>query len=272
LRSGTVVHLMAIALKQCFPFRLAAPSYIFPAGYGANVQRLSPLLDEIELLFLERDHLPSADEIRELQDLAEGTDITYNIHLPMDISLAHSSQDIRDRSIEAVREAITLAVPLNPTSHTLHLTFQEIDHQPATVQAWQQRAIESLALLLQKAPLPASSLCLETLDFPPLWLTAVAEELNLSVCVDVGHHLQHGYDLRETIARFSQRIGIFHLHGVCSGRDHCALDQLPAEVRSWLADRLKTFHGSVSLEVFSYPALTVSLACFKEMMDRVLTG
>ena len=263
---------MAIALKQCFPFRLAAPSFIYPAGYATNVQRLSPLLDEIELLFLERNHLPSADEITELRDLADRMDITYNIHLPMDISLAHPSPDICDRSIDAAVEAVVLAAPLNPTSHTLHLTFQEMDRQPEDVQAWQQRAIRSLALLLEMAHLPASSLCLETLDFPPLWLAAVVEELDLSVCVDVGHHLQYGFDLQKTIAQFSRRIGIFHLHGVSNGRDHGALDQLPVDIRTELAKQLKTFHGSVSIEVFSYPELSISLSCFKEMMGRVLSG
>jgi sugar phosphate isomerase/epimerase len=263
---------MAVALKQCFPFRLAAPSFIYPAGYATNVQRLSPLLDEIELLFLERDHLPSADEIRELQDLADHMDITYNIHLPMDISLAHPSPDIRCRSIDGAVEAIKLAAPLNPTSHTLHLTCQQMDRQPEKVQVWQQRAIRSLTLLLEKAHLPPSALCLETLDFPPLWLTAMVEGLDLSVCVDVGHHLRYGFDLQKTIAQFSCRIGIFHLHGVSNGRDHCALDQLPVDIRAGLAKQLEKFHGSVSLEVFSYPELAASLSCFKEMMDRVLAG
>ena len=59
-------RLMPTSLKRRFPFRLATTSFIHPAGYTVNVRRLAPLVDEIELLFLERDHLPSVNEINEL--------------------------------------------------------------------------------------------------------------------------------------------------------------------------------------------------------------
>ena len=118
---------MLICLKHRYPFRLATTSFIHRSGYCENVSSLAPFVDEIELLFLERDHLPSQQEIRDLSRLAHELDITYNVHLPMDISLAHPSPEIRRRSIEAVLEALALAAPLNATGHVLHLTFEEAD-------------------------------------------------------------------------------------------------------------------------------------------------
>jgi sugar phosphate isomerase/epimerase len=269
MRGRTMGRLMTNSLKRCYPFRLATTSFIHPAGYGTNVRRLSPLVDEIELLFLERDHLPSNAEIGDLRDLAEQIDITYNIHLPMDISLADPVPTIRRRSMDAVLKALELSAPLNATSYTLHLTYQEADHHPKSVQTWQDTAVGILTRLLKNTPVAPRSLCLETLDFPPAWLAPIVERLDLSVCIDVGHVILFGYGLQETLNLFSQRIGIFHLHGVSGTQDHRSLDHLHPDIRKMLAGVFKEFYGSISLEVFSYPELSDSMICFRDMMARV---
>ena len=262
---------MARSLKGCYPFRLATTSFIHPAGYLENVRRLAPLLDEIELLFLERLHPPSTDEILQLRDFAEQGDITYNIHLPMDISVADPSPANRKRSIDAVVEFIERAIPLNPTSHTLHLTFPGGDQRPDTVRTWQETAVKGLTRLLDRISLSSRALCLETLDFPPLWLSPIVERLDLSICLDAGHLLRFGFGLEEALQLFSRRIGIFHLHGVSGTSDHLALNHLSANILELLAKTLRKFSGSVSLEVFSHAELTDSMACFSGMMSHVST-
>jgi sugar phosphate isomerase/epimerase len=261
--------MMPTSLKHRYPFRLATTSFIHPADYSVNVRRLAPLVDEIELLFLERDHLPPASEISELQELADNLDITYNIHLPMDISLADPSPGIRSRSRDAIFKALELVATLDASTHTLHLTFREPDNHPDTVRAWQDCAVESLTLLLDKTPMAPRSLSVETLDFPPTWLAPVVMQLGLPVCVDVGHVIRFGFDLRETLNLFAQRIDIFHLHGVTGARDHRALNHLAPEFRKIVTPVLKAFRGTVSLEVFSYQDLIDSLDCFDDMMTGV---
>jgi sugar phosphate isomerase/epimerase len=261
-------RVMPTSLKQRYPFRLATTSFIHPAEYSVNVRRLAPLVDEIELLFLERDHLPLESEIGELKELAGALDITYNIHLPMDISLADPSPSIRSRSRDAILKALELVATLEASTHTLHVTFQERDNHPDTVKAWQERAVKSLAQLLDKTPLKARCLSVETLDFPPMWLAPIVMQLNLPVCVDAGHVIRFGFDLQETLDVFAQRIDIFHLHGVTGTQDHRALNHMAPEFRQILAPALKDFRGSACLEVFSFQDLMDSLDSFNDMMSR----
>ena len=257
---------MPTSLKRRYPFRLATTSFIHPADYTVNVRRLAPLVDEIELLFLERDHLPSVAEINELKELSDTLDIGYNVHLPMDISLADPSVSIRNRSQDAILKALERVGPLNASTHTIHVTYREADNRPDTVAAWQNRAVGSLTRILQRAPMMHKRLSVETLDFPPRYLSLIAHQLDLPVCVDVGHVIRFGFDLQETLNQFSGRIAIFHLHGVTGTRDHRALDHLPCEFRRMIIPLLKNFCGTVSLEVFSYPDLKDSLSCFAQMM------
>jgi hypothetical protein len=81
---------LATVCKKRFPFSLACPSFVYPAGYVDNVRHLAPFVDEIELLFFESrfaDSLPVPALIRELAQLSRSGDITYNVHLPTDIYL-----------------------------------------------------------------------------------------------------------------------------------------------------------------------------------------
>jgi sugar phosphate isomerase/epimerase len=260
---------MPISLKNRFPFRLGTTSFIHPAGYSDNVRLLAPLVDEIELLFLESAHLPSTAQIHELQALADTLAVTYNIHLPMDISLADPSPDIRGCSREVVLRALERVSPLNASTHTLHVNFAMPDRDPASVETWQARAAESLRRLLAESAVGAKDLTVETLDFPPLWLAPVILELGLPVCVDVGHVIRFGFNLQETLDLFAGRIRMFHLHGVTGQQDHRALNHLAPEARRCLTPLLQNFHWSVSLEVFSMSDFTDSMNCFIRMMDPV---
>ena len=258
--------LMPVSLKNRFPFRLSTTSFIHPAGYSDNVRLLAPLVDEIELLFLESAHLPSAGQISELRALADTLEVTYNIHLPMDISLADPSPDIRRRSREVVLRTLERVRPLNASTHTLHVTFSMPDRDPSIIETWQARAVESLHRLLAETTVDAKDLTVETLDFPPLWLVPVILPLDLPGCVDVGHIIRFGFNLEETLDLFSGRIRMFHLHGVTGQQDHRALNHLAPEARNYLTPLLKNFHGSVSLEVFSVDDLADSMNCFTRMM------
>lgn len=261
---------MPISLKHRYPFRVATTSFIYPDGYAANVKRLAPLVDEIELLFLERGHLPGVGQIMELDDLAHSLDIGYNVHLPLDISLADASPGMRSQSRDIVCKALELVAPLNASTHTLHVAFQEPDDKPDTVKAWQERAAKSLTLLLDRFPQSVSGrLSVETLEYPPEWLYPVVTQLDLPVCLDAGHVIRFGYDLEKTLSLFAGRIAIFHLHGVAGAHDHRALSVLPAGFRSLLASALQDFRGSVSIEVFSYQDLMDSMDCFCQMIPAV---
>jgi sugar phosphate isomerase/epimerase len=257
---------MPLSLKNRFPFKLGTTSFIHPAGYSDNVRRLAPLVDEIELLFLESGHLPTVAQIAELRALSKDLDITYNIHLPMDISLADPEPDIRRRSREDVLRALDRVRPLVATTHTLHVTFAMPDTRPASIESWKACALESLGGLLAEAPVDSRGISVETLDYPPQWLAPVILKLGLAVCVDVGHVIRYGFSLPSTLDLFSGNIRIFHLHGVTGEQDHRALNHLAPDARRTMATLLTDFHGSVSLEVFSAQDFADSMNSFSQMM------
>jgi sugar phosphate isomerase/epimerase len=120
--------------------------------------------------------------------------------------------------------------------------------------------------LLAETAAGAEDLTVETLDFPPQWLAPIISELHLPVCVDVGHIIRFGFNLRSTLNLFAGKIRMFHLHGVTGDQDHRALCHLAPEAGQLVASMLKNFHGSVSLEVFSVKDFTESLNYFSQMM------
>jgi sugar phosphate isomerase/epimerase len=254
--------------KKKFPFRLSVPSFIYPADYVTNVRRLGPFVDEIELLLFESaaGSLPSAEAIDHLAALAMEMNISYNVHLPIDLDLGTSHPTSRRQAIARLASVLMLVRPLKPTTHTLHLAYSKKDRCPESIAQWQAHTARALTNLLKETAVPPSQVSIETLDYPPAWFAPLVTHLNLAVCLDAGHILRHGYDLESTLALFDQRITICHLHGVNRGRDHLALDKLAPEPREVLRSFLRNFKGSVSLEVFSFEYLRDSLTCMAAMM------
>jgi sugar phosphate isomerase/epimerase len=254
--------------KHRYPFRLATTSFIYPAGYAANVEKLAPFVDEIELLLFESDPgaWPSRDEIHRLSDLAQDFELTYNIHLPLDVALGDPERATRDRGVTRLARLLEHIASLPATTHTLHLACTAEERSHAAVSAWQALTSESLAALLARTSRPSRLFSIETLDYPPWWFAPIVEDQNLSVCVDVGHLLRYGFDLAQTLADFRDRITIVHLHGIEAGQDHRALAYLPLSARAIVLPFLQDFSGSVSLELFSLDLLEDSMVTLSDMM------
>ena len=254
--------------KKAYPFRLATTSFIYPAGYSDNVRRLAPLVDEIELLLLESDHLPDSSEVRQLQTLADDQDVSYNVHLPMDIRLGAVDAEQRHRSISVVAQTLERVAPLDATTCTLHLSVDDRVQSSTDLKAWQSRCRESLEDLMQRTKIPSRCLSVETLDFNPQWLVDIVEPMDTAICIDVGHLLRFGYDLALVIDLFQQRTTAYHLHGVAGGKDHLSLAKLETDAANTLIPVLKHFCGTVSLEVFNHRHFTESLDTLASLMGR----
>ena len=74
-----------------FPFRLGTSSYIIPADILPNAHYLAGKVKDIELILFEVDdgpnNLPSPEVIEELEQIAREQDLTYTVHLPLDLKL-----------------------------------------------------------------------------------------------------------------------------------------------------------------------------------------
>ncbi|MCK5203629.1 MAG: hypothetical protein KAR15_07150, partial [Desulfobacterales bacterium] len=100
---------MARSYKGIFPFKLGTTSFIYPDHYIPNVKMLGPYLDEIELLLFESlpgDALPSKAIIAELSHLAREYGLTYNIHLPTDVSISDEKPEKQQHAVNTVLSVI----------------------------------------------------------------------------------------------------------------------------------------------------------------------
>ncbi len=122
--------------------------------------------------------------------------------------------------------------------------------------------MESLTRILTETGIPSRQLAIETIEFPLDLTWEMAEALDLSICLDVGHVLS-GFsgtdDLYGTLELVAPRLTEIHLHDaerpaslarIVYGRDHQPLGAGDLEVGTFL-DRLVEigFDGPVIFEL-----------------------
>ena len=252
--------LLPKSYKGTYPFKLGTTSFIYQDSYVPNVKMLGPYMDEIELLLFESKpgSLPEKNEIDELSILSKEFDLTYNIHLPTDISFGNTDPSVRQHAVETILRVLDLASPLSPSTCTLHLSYDEASREIDKVKRWQELTCETIKQLI-KYGVKAEDISIETLDYPFKWVEDIVRDFKFTICMDIGHLIVYGVDINKFYNSYCDNISIIHLHGVENGRDHLSLDRLPEERAGEIVDILNKFTKVVSIEIFSYDALTTSL-------------
>ncbi len=261
---------LAKSYKGMFPFKIATTSFIYPDDYTANVNMLGPYVDEIELLLFEStfpDALPSRKVVDELDRLSKEFNITYNVHLPTDVSLSDPDSQRQAVAVETIARVIDLVNPIAPTALVLHLPYHEKSFNESVVENWQHRVLQNLNKLISTLE-NTNVIAIETLDYPIELLEDIIVNLDLSICLDLGHLMVYGYDVIDVFEKFAFRTSVLHLHGVDNGRDHLALEQLPDKLFEPVLQILNQFTGVVSLEVFSFNNLVSSLKYLERHWKR----
>ena len=255
--------------KGMFPFKIGTTSFIYPDSYVQNVKMLAPYLDEIELIFFEStpNSLPSNHEIKELFSLSNEYDLSYNIHLPLDISLGAPDASIRHFAIETIKQVMDLTASLSPTTYTLHLSYGEIDFENERIKRWKERTYHSMNTLCTFG-FNSRTISIETLNYPLEWVEEILIDLNLSVCMDLGHLILYGLDMKDVFNRYKNITSIIHLHGANKSRDHQPLDFLYRSNLKTILDMLNRFKGIVSVEVFSYDHLNASMKYLESIWKK----
>jgi sugar phosphate isomerase/epimerase len=256
--------------KGAFSFKIGTTSFIYPDGYVQNVKMLAPYLDEIELLLFESTpgSLPSIHEVKQLLSLADEFDLTYNIHLPLDISLGAPERSIRQFALDTVKQVMDLTAPLSPSTYTLHLPYDEAGVDNEQIKCWQNRLNTGINKLVSTG-INGEMISIETLDYPLNWVDEILTDSNLSVCLDVGHLMVYGFDPEAVFNKYKKRTPILHLHGVADHQDHLPLDRLTQADAKTVIKMLKQFEGVVSLEVFSFDHLKASLNFLENNQERL---
>ena len=255
--------------KNRYPFRLACPSFVYPADYDVNVDLLGPHVDEIELLFFEsRPAVPLTETlIQGLVGLGRHHAVGYHVHLPTDLALFDADTARRLNAIAALEDMTRLTAPLQPAFFILHLEMlDDQEMMTGNRRRWEKRVMHGLERI-SRSSLRMSLVRIENQSVPLEWIEPVLEAFDLTLCLDIGHLKLTGGKLDHAFSRWQARIGALHVHGVRNGRDHCSLNWLSGSDQRALVSFLRSFRGSVCLEIFDFDALSESLQLLAKWLD-----
>jgi len=246
-------------LKKRFPFRLGTTSYIVPAEILPNVRTLAERVDDVEVVLFESDeisNLPSKDVVRELARIGEEKDLSYTIHLPIDIHLGAADEAVRRVSVKKCLRIIELMEPVDPFAYIVHFHAEEgrsRDRMPADdVDGWRATLERSVKELLSSR-VERERFCVETLTYPFELVENIVHDNGLSICLDIGHLLLCGYPVTKSLDRYMEHARVVHIHGLEEGRDHRDLSKMDPVILGDVVIRLKAndvIERVVTLEVF----------------------
>ena len=252
--------------------------------------------DPIELggdmsLFLPQSFNPAT--VERLADLKAEMGLTYTVHLPL-WSLEPSTPlaPVQEGSVRVVTDMIRATWSLAPECYVLHATgalaaeFYSMDlpdlAKGLLLRQFQGYARQSIQTILDETGLPSRQLAIETIEFPFDLTLELAEELDLSLCLDTGHVLvgfSGPVELAEALERCLPRLAEIHLHDapqqgpegeISYGQDHRPLGTGDLDVK-WFLDRLAEaqFRGPIIFELTVEEALA-SLEVIRTMRPGVL--
>jgi sugar phosphate isomerase/epimerase len=253
------------------PVRIGTTSYIFPADILTNVQRLAHRVDDVELVIFEVDDagtdLPDRSTVDKLNQIASEHDLTYTVHLPLDLTLASDSPQA---SVEKALRVIRSTIALSPYAFIIHVERGE-ESMGARPEHAIENALRSLEALAAETG-ECERLCMENVlaNYYEL-IDAVLEKLPVSCCVDVGHLWREALNPVPLLERLLPRTRVIHLHGV-GHRDHQALTYVPEEELDKVVALLSGFEGILTLEVFREQDLADSLVALDQSLRRVGIG
>lgn len=238
-------------------WRLGATSFVHPGGWAYNVEKLGCDFDDIEILFFEgaSSSLPSARECQQLLELKKRYQLSYSLHTPLCASLASPDDTQRQRAVETILRSLDTATTFEPEHAVLHVYLGEKEHdphRPTDLDAWRERAHQSLQLLCRSVDDPRS-LCVESIDYDIALLAPVIEDLKLSMALDIGHWVRDGRDTLSALRRFLPHTRLVQWHGTDpEDRDHRSLHHYPDELGKQVLRVLREqqYAGVVTLEVF----------------------
>jgi sugar phosphate isomerase/epimerase len=242
---------------QSFPFRLGTTSYIIPDDILPNARYLAGKVRDIELILFEVDdgpnNLPSPEVIDELSLIGQQHDLTYTVHLPLDLKLGEAGSE-QDQSLVKAKRVIDCTRGLDPWAYVLHLDGRSVrtSTDEGLIRHWQDQSLRALEIVSEWAG-AAEKLAVENLETYPLdFIQPVLDRIPVSRCVDIGHLWLDGHDPIPYVQAALPRTRVIHIHGIAE-RDHRSLAFMPHEKVSAVWNELihSNYEGVLTLEIFS---------------------
>jgi sugar phosphate isomerase/epimerase len=244
-------------------------------------------------IFLPQSFSPAA--VENLKSLQEQLGLAYTVHLPLwSVEPSTPLSQVREGSVRALTAVINATKTLAPESYVLHAygaLAAEFNRmrlpEPARailLQQFQNSARHSLHTILEETGVAPRLIAIETIEFPFEMTLALAEELDLSICLDTGHVLA-GFSgpvgLFEALEQSLPRLGEIHLHdapwqgssrSIGYGKDHQTLGKGDLDLGAFL-DRLHSaeYNGPIIMELMVDQA-KASLDRIRAVRPEYLSG
>jgi sugar phosphate isomerase/epimerase len=199
--------------------------------------------------------------------------LSYTVHLPLwSVEPSTPLTPVREGSVRAIVETMQQTEPLSPEIYVLHATgalaaeFYRMRMSDTArsllLRIFQGGARQSLEAILKQTGINSRCLAIETIEFPFDLTLELAEEFNLSMCLDTGHVLvgfSGAIDVFEALERCLPRLGEIHLHDgpwqgtdmkIGYGKDHQSLGKGSLELSKFM-ERLEKagFDGPIIFEL-----------------------
>lgn len=247
--------------------RLGATSFVIPADIIPNAHFLKDRFDDIELLVFEYNEnlspLPSVDTVNELSSLAKTHDLTYTVHLPLDLNLLDRGNS---SGVQRALEVIERFRPLSPMGYILHLDGVSPKH---TYMEALKSGIISVQRICSNMPDP-ELLCVENLENRSMeFMNSILSETPCSTCLDIGHLWKTAADPISWIDRFCYKTRVIHVHGIHK-KDHKDLSHVePVTLQNLMIKLAHSFQGVLTIEVFNQQDLNKSLLALSDALTSI---
>lgn len=226
-----------------FPFTVAAPSFVIPAGAADNSRFLADYFQEICLLFFETEACLNYTEEDLPTDLAD-LPVSWHVHLPLDLPWEQGL----DHAWGRIAGLMDKAAYLSPKAWVLH---------PPTVPGM----LVPLADRFRGAGVDPSGVLLENVeetDLCAMW--DEARTGGYSTCLDLGHILAYGQDSVLELPELWETVRMLHVYAPGDTGRHTTLANLDEKGQELLSAMLDRFTGDVvTLEVFEKKGLFESV-------------
>jgi sugar phosphate isomerase/epimerase len=174
------------------------------------------------------------------------------------VSLSDRNPVRQKDAVETMVRVIERVQALGPSALILHVPYVEEFLKEDNVRNWQDRVYKNLEQIITAVE-NQRIIAIETLNYPLEMLEDIIVDLDLAICLDLGHLMVYDYDVLEVFTKYAFKTSVLHLHGVENDRDHTTLVRLSEKLASTVLQVLKRFAGVVSIEVFSFENLDSSL-------------
>jgi len=258
--------------KQLFPFRIGTTSYVYPDEILPNVEKLAPVVDDIELVLFEsgpETNIPGAELVCRLDEIARSNAITYTVHFPIDLKAGSPDKLERENYANRAAAIAERMAPLKPFAYVMHFEGIEANAPPPIVGQWQDCVRDTLDRM-RKLAVPLNEICVENLNYPCMWHKGIAAEYGLWNCCDVGHlWVATNRDWMDLCRELFTHCRVVHLHGTWDGKDHLSLaEENPERVLRFADEFLFGYRNVVTIETFNQSDTFGSLEILRKTWER----